>query len=80
MVCHGEEGKGDGPIAGKIPTPPAYRSERVLAFPPGRIFHIITKGGTRMPSYAAQLAADERWMVVTYVRNSLQGLNDGGAK
>jgi len=73
MVCHGAEGKGDGPIAGKIPTPPSYRSDRVMAFPPGRIFHIVTMGGERMPSYAAQLTPDERWLVVTYVKGSLQG-------
>ncbi len=38
------QGKGDGPLAGKIPPPPAYTSERVSAFPPGRIFHVITMG------------------------------------
>jgi mono/diheme cytochrome c family protein len=74
MVCHGEQGKGDGPIAGKIPPPPSYKSDRLLTFPPGRIFHIITMGANKMPSYAAQLAPDERWQVVTYVRTQLQGL------
>jgi mono/diheme cytochrome c family protein len=71
-VCHGERGKGDGPIVGKIPPPPAYQSTRVLGFAPGRIFHVITMGGSKMPSYAAQLSPDERWLVVTYVKNELQ--------
>ena len=72
-VCHGPTGAGDGPIAGKIPPPPSYRSDRLIAFAPGRIFHVITLGAGKMPSYAAQLSVDERWDVVTYVRSSLQG-------
>lgn len=72
LVCHGAEGRGDGPIAGKIPTPPDYRSERVAQFQPGRIFHVVTLGAGRMPPYAAQLSAEERWKVVTYVHESLQ--------
>jgi hypothetical protein len=73
-VCHGGEGKGDGPLAGKIPPPPSYRSDRVMAFPPGRIFHVISTGAGKMPSYSSQLAPDERWKIVTYVRTMLQGL------
>jgi mono/diheme cytochrome c family protein len=72
LVCHGAEGKGDGPLAGKIPTPPSYTSERVYAFPPGRIFYVVTNGFGKMPSYASQLSASERWKVVTYVRLALQ--------
>jgi mono/diheme cytochrome c family protein len=74
LVCHGEQGKGDGPISSKIPPPPSYKSDRLLQFPPGRIFHVITMGSNKMPSYAAQLAPEERWQVVTYVRAELQGL------
>ena len=74
LVCHGEAGKGDGPIAAKIPTPPSYKSERLLGYPPGRIFHVITMGANKMPSYAVQLAPEERWQVITYVRSELQGL------
>src|SRR6478672_7041724 len=44
LVCHGEQGKGDGPISGKIPPPPSYLSDRLMQFPPGRIFHVITLG------------------------------------
>jgi mono/diheme cytochrome c family protein len=76
LVCHGERGKGDGPISGKIPPPPSYVSDRLMQFPPGRIFHVVTMGTGKMPSYAAQLSADERWKVVTYVHTVLQGLGD----
>jgi mono/diheme cytochrome c family protein len=74
VVCHGDQGKGDGPISSKIPPPPSYKSERLLAYPPGRIFHVITMGANKMPSYAVQLAPEERWLVITYVRSQLQGL------
>lgn len=76
MVCHGQSGQGDGPISDKIPHPPSYLSQRVLQFQPGRIFHVITRGTKKMPSYATQLSASERWKVVTYVHTSLQGLRD----
>lgn len=76
MVCHGVKGLGDGPIVGKIPPPPSYVSDRLMQFPPGRIFYVITKGTGKMPSYASQLRADERWKVVTYVHTVLQGLGD----
>ena len=76
LPCHGERGKGDGPISDKIPRPPSYTSDRLLKFPSGRIFHVITRGAGKMPSYAAQLSADERWKVVTYVHTSLQGLGE----
>jgi mono/diheme cytochrome c family protein len=73
QVCHGEQGKGDGPISSKIPTPPSYLSDRLMQFPPGRIFHVITLGTNKMPSYAGQLKSDERWKIVTYVHTVLQG-------
>jgi mono/diheme cytochrome c family protein len=80
LVCHGANGKGDGPlvVAGKIPTPPAYTSDRVAPFPPGRLFHVVTMGTQnaagvqKMPSYAALLTPGERWMVVSYVSKTLQ--------
>jgi mono/diheme cytochrome c family protein len=75
-VCHGVQGKGDGPISGKIPPPPSYLSDRLMQFPPGRIFHVITLGTGKMPSYASQLSFDERWKIVTYVHTVLQGFND----
>jgi len=75
-VCHGAQGKGDGPISSKIPPPPSYVSDRLMQFQPGRIFHVITLGTNKMPSYATQLSADERWKIVTYVHTTLQGLGE----
>jgi len=72
LVCHGAGGQGDGPIADRIPAPPPYTSQRLMAFPPGRLFHVMTAGAGKMPSYAGQLSSDERWKVVTYVHALLQ--------
>ena len=74
LVCHGPEGKGDGPISAKIPPPPSYKSDRILAYPPGRFFHVITMGANKMPSYAVQLVPEDRWLIITYIRSKLQGL------
>lgn len=67
LVCHGVLGQGNGPLVPKIPTPPSYTSARVLAMRSGQIFHIITLGSGRMPSYASQINPDERWQIVAYV-------------
>jgi hypothetical protein len=36
--------------------------------PVGRIFHVITFGSGRMPSYASQLAARDRWLIAAHVQ------------
>jgi len=68
VVCHGPNGDGDGPLVPKIPNPPAYSSADVRALPEGRLFHVITYGSGRMPSYASQLTRDERWKIVAHVQ------------
>lgn len=67
-VCHGASGDGDGPLVPLIPNPPAYSSERVRAMPPGRLFHVVTFGSGRMPAYASQVPAADRWSIVAYVQ------------
>lgn len=74
-VCHGYEGKGDGPVSVKMAVkPPTLLSEKVLGYNDGRIFHVITDGQGVMSSYAYQMTdPNDRWAVVNYVR-SLQKL------
>ena len=47
--------------------------QRVSLFPPGRLFHVVSMGSGKMPSYAALLTPGERWKVVGYVVTQLQG-------
>lgn len=68
LVCHGETGKGDGPIVPKFRNPPSYSSNTVSQLPEGRIFHTITKGKGMMPSHSVQLNVKERWFIVNYVK------------
>ena len=71
-VCHGATGAGDGPLIPKYPNPPAYNTEKSKALADGNMFHVITLGRNNMPSHAAQVATDDRWKVILYIRK-LQG-------
>ena len=79
-VCHGYEGKGDGPVSPKMALkPPSLVSEKIVNLNDAGIFHIITDGQGVMASYAFQLVDEnDRWAIVNYVR-SLQALARGGA-
>lgn len=70
-VCHGPQGKGDGPVASKmlLPPPPLV-SEKIVSWNDGGIFHLITKGRGLMSGYEAQLPKyEDRWAVVNFVRH-----------
>lgn len=79
-VCHGDQGKGDGPVSVKMALkPPPLISQKVMDFPDARIFHIITDGQGVMASYAYQLVDEkDRWAIVNYVR-TLQKMAKGAA-
>jgi mono/diheme cytochrome c family protein len=48
-------------------------SDRVRDMPAGQLFHIVTYGSGRMPSYASQTSAADRWLIVNYVRTLQHG-------
>lgn len=68
-VCHGAGGFGGSIVAENMgaPRPPSLRSAAMQALPPGFVFNIATHGIGRMPPYAPQLTARERWAVVAYL-------------
>jgi mono/diheme cytochrome c family protein len=72
VVCHGATGAGDGPVIPKYPNPPSYQIEKSKALADGAMFHVITLGKNNMPSHAAQVAPEDRWKVILYIRK-LQG-------
>lgn len=73
ITCHGARGEGDGRIQGPdlFPAPPSLHSDKYLdkaTYTDGRIWHVITRGWSKMPAYNDVLTPEERWKVVHYVR------------
>lgn len=71
-VCHGKQGKGDGPVA-KYFKPPAsdvadLTEARIARHEDGLIYLTITQGFQGMPSLAENLTPHERWDVINYLR------------
>lgn len=68
--CHGVLGNGNSVVAGKMSLrrAPSLVSERVRAFPDGKIYRIVALGQGLMPAYAQELTIAERWAAVAYVR------------
>jgi mono/diheme cytochrome c family protein len=73
-VCHGPGGDGRSPVATAMTVrkPPSLLEERLIAYPAGRIFAVISEGYGLMPSYGLQLEERARWAVVAHVQR-LQG-------
>lgn len=69
MPCHGESGKGNGPVAKKfVPTPEDISRTGYGKVPEGILFAIVTHGQDAMPPFRADLTAKERWLVIAYVK------------
>ncbi len=70
-ICHGEKGDAKGYIVtnGKFPAPPpSYFEDRILVLSEGKMFHSVQHGKNLMGSYAGQLNKDERWKVISYIK------------
>jgi hypothetical protein len=69
-TCHGVLGDGDSPVAAKMQLrkPPSLLTPDIASFPPGRVYHVITVGYGLMPANDYQLAAEQRWAVVAYLK------------
>lgn len=67
--CHGLSGDGAGIVVQRgFPSPPSLHSERLREAPDGYIFEVITNGLGDMYGYGPQVAPDDRWAIVAYVR------------
>jgi mono/diheme cytochrome c family protein len=67
--CHGESGKGDGPVAKKfVPTPVDISDSGFGDAPEGLLFAIVTHGENGMPPFRSDLTAKERWLVVAWLK------------
>ena len=69
--CHGVGGYGDGPAAASLPRRPAdLTAKHASDHTAGDLYWWISHGiaGSGMPGFAGQLATDERWDVINFVR------------
>jgi mono/diheme cytochrome c family protein len=67
--CHGRTGQGDGMVVRRgYRRPPSFHQDRLRDAPPGHFFDVVTNGFGAMPDYATQIATEDRWAIVAYVR------------
>jgi len=68
-VCHGKAGMGNGVVGqygvGSIAN---LQDERIRVMPDGQLFSTITNGKNTMGAYGPQIALDDRWAIVSYIR------------
>ncbi len=84
-VCHGMNGGGNGLVnrrAQKILAdtwipPSVLYADNLYAdkYPDGKLFSTISNGIRKMPGYAGQIKATDRWAIVAYVRALQQSQN-----
>ena len=69
VPCHDRVGTGHGMIVRRgYQPPPSFHIDRLRLTEPGMFFQHITKGLGAMPSYAQQIAPEDRWAIVAYIR------------
>ncbi|HZY99052.1 MAG TPA: copper homeostasis membrane protein CopD [Candidatus Baltobacteraceae bacterium] len=69
-VCHGATGRGNGPLAGKLPIHPADLTEpHLFAHKVGEMFWWVSYGRDNgvMPGFADKLTPGQRWDLINFI-------------
>jgi mono/diheme cytochrome c family protein len=70
--CHGVKGDGKGKVGIKYSGVANLKGGAIKALSEGHIFHVITHGKGRMWAHKTLLNPEERWKVVSYVKQVIQ--------
>ena len=76
-VCHGAQGRGNGPAAGHLAVRPADLTEpHLFAHKVGDIYWWISYGSDNrvMPGFVDKLSSDQRWDVINFVLARAAGI------
>ncbi len=80
-MCHGADGRGDGPAAKSLSVPPAnLTAAHLFMHKDGELFWWLSNGidapdgSPAMPGFAAALSDGERWALIDYIRAHNAGL------
>jgi mono/diheme cytochrome c family protein len=67
--CHDARGEGKGILfqRGNVPTA-SFHQEKILKYPDGQMFDIVTNGMGLMPAYRWPIPPSDRWAIIAYVR------------
>jgi copper transport protein len=72
-ACHGQTGKGDGPVGATLNPRPADLTQHATIgiHTDAQLFEWITNGfpGSRMPAFKSALSDTERWQLVNFIRS-----------
>lgn len=67
--CHGKIGEGQGIVVKRGMLPPtSFFDPKIIAYPDGQIFDVISNGVRNMPSYRHQISVEDRWAIISYFR------------
>jgi len=74
LMCHGEQGKGDGHLftSKLFPVQPtSLVGDFVMNKPDGELYHVVTLGSLSglMGAHGPLIKPDDRWKIISYVRN-----------
>jgi mono/diheme cytochrome c family protein len=68
LICHGEQGRGDGPVGRKfVPQPMELNLDYVQLQPDGQLFYTISHGSIAMPFYRQAIVSEDRWHLVNFI-------------
>src|SRR4030095_12217864 len=68
-ACHGGTGYGDGIVVRRgFRRAASFHDDRLRQAPVGHFFDAVTNGWGAMPSYASQVAVQDRWAIIAYIR------------
>jgi mono/diheme cytochrome c family protein len=75
-VCHGLLGNGSPTLTAAYGAKPAnFVSQKFVDMRDGEIYHVLRMGKNAMPSYSADLAENERWAAIHYIRALQRAMN-----
>jgi len=70
-MCHGEKGRGDGPVAESLTPRPTDLIPAVKKQTDGELFWKISKGRLPMPGFELTLSERDRWALVSFLTSGL---------
>jgi len=70
IQCHGETGRGDGPLAASLPIPPANLYLHIPFHPDQFFFGVMTRGLSGiMPAFETAISEEDRWNILNFMRD-----------